>query len=400
MVKSQIVSCFCTQKYFESKACARELVLSVALKKPLVALLEPDASKGGLTQAAVENLLTDDWLARFDFENELDELWGGADVPSAADVRAALFKEPQLEWHRLSAFQDITMRLLAERLLLGGRPAKPSVDAEAVYLQGELERVKFKANLRPRAGRDRPHLFYSAANVGVAKLVDELRAIDSGLVVTDRLEELPECDHALLYLTASTWTVADGAGVNEELKEYVEEVRAHRVHLLLAHERPSCSGPGRDACEFSEVIAATPPTLRSPRGGDGIYTEVATSLLDGAWRPAGLIQLLCKVAVTREELQRLGRIQESSGVLGRMRAIGGAKLSRVLSSGQMQSLSLLDRVQRSDYQPSHGESGGGMELTVEVTGRSERPRLSSVGVAISPTSGSTALLEASKSQRV
>ena len=367
VVRSHLVLCFCTRKYFESKACARELVLSVAKRKPLVALLEPDEAKGRLTQAAIVALLTDAWLAQWDFEMEV-ERWGCDVVPNVAEVRAWLFAQAPIEWHRLTAFQDVTMRLLVERLLLEGRPA--ASEAEMVYLQGEAERRPI--NLRPCAAGTY-HLFYSTANEGAAQLVDELRTRDSRLVATDKLEHLPRCTHALLYLTAKTWK--GEAGEDNELQGVVEQVIGHGVHLLLAHELPSSLGPGRSACEFREVMASTPSVLRSPKERDGIYAEIATSLLADPWRASGLVLLLMKVAVTREELERQARDREASGLLGRI------QLRLSLDIGTDQAQALLSRVvQRSDDQPGHGEDG--LELGV---GRSQRPRLSSFGVAIATT---------------
>ena len=57
VAKSKSVLIFCTFKYFQSRACARELILSVLYGKPLIAVIEPDASRGGLTHAAVVHLL-------------------------------------------------------------------------------------------------------------------------------------------------------------------------------------------------------------------------------------------------------------------------------------------------------------------------------------------------------
>ena len=38
---------------FQSKNCMRELVSSTLMKKPIVALVDPDASRGGLSQKDV-----------------------------------------------------------------------------------------------------------------------------------------------------------------------------------------------------------------------------------------------------------------------------------------------------------------------------------------------------------
>ena len=46
---SEVVLCFCSQGYFSSRNCLRELRAAVRLDKPLLALLEPDESKGSMS---------------------------------------------------------------------------------------------------------------------------------------------------------------------------------------------------------------------------------------------------------------------------------------------------------------------------------------------------------------
>ena len=304
--KSEVVCAFCTRKYFESNACVRELVLATAWRKPLVALLEPDESKGGMTQKAIQDTLTDEWLSKWHFELEWDQQSPEcARRPTAREVFENLFAIEPIEWNRLSSFQDVTMRLLAERTLLGGRVATTNTE-EKVYLQGEHERRK--VNLQPRMGGTF-HLYYSEANVGAKKLVEDLYALDSSkrLCVTNELDHLPQCDHALLYLTSQTWEGARAA----DMKAWINEAQTQGVHLLLAHEYPSCldvDATERHACTFSSVQGATPQALYAA----GIYNEIATSLKGGKWREAGLAVLISKIAATKRA--RLWRMQNTPGL--------------------------------------------------------------------------------------
>ena len=135
------------------------------------------------------------------------------------------------------------------------------------------------------------------------------------------------------------------------------------------HMRMSMEGP----CDIRLYGRGWTSWLRS--GRRRAHAEIATSLLADPWRASGLVLLLMKVAVTREELERQARDREASGLLGRI------QLRLSLGIGTDQAQALLSRVvQRSDDQPGHGEDG--LELGV---GRSQRPRLSSFGVAIATT---------------
>ena len=48
---------FCSKGYFVSPNCMRELLRAAVLGKPTFALLDPEATKGGLTRAEIEEQL-------------------------------------------------------------------------------------------------------------------------------------------------------------------------------------------------------------------------------------------------------------------------------------------------------------------------------------------------------
>ena len=83
---------------------------AVVQRRPIIAMLEPDATQeGGLDQAAVEKLITNKKLDKFNLRKKWDE-WreDGELLPAAFDhspddveVRAALFATPPVEWNRL-----------------------------------------------------------------------------------------------------------------------------------------------------------------------------------------------------------------------------------------------------------------------------------------------------------
>ena len=97
--KSECILVFCTSQYFEKKNSLKELYRAVVQRRPILAMLEPDATQeGGLDQHAVEALITNAKLDKFKLRKkwaewkEDDELLPAAfdHAPDEAEVRAAL----------------------------------------------------------------------------------------------------------------------------------------------------------------------------------------------------------------------------------------------------------------------------------------------------------------------
>ena len=112
----------------ESKNCMRELLSADRLDKPVIALIDPDASRGGLTKSEIHQQLVaadDQFFEKWGFERTLDRNQGLLD---------RLFEYPPIEWDRIGHFQDVTMRLIAERLL-------PDASGNT-YADNELRRRK------------------------------------------------------------------------------------------------------------------------------------------------------------------------------------------------------------------------------------------------------------------
>ena len=100
-------------------------------------------------------------------QKSLYEMWGlakevtswGFDLPSADEIIAALLAAEPIEWNRIGAFQDVTMRLIAERILAeqtsGGQTKTKGGKSDkdkGVYVQGELANQRHWCCL-PQAGR-------------------------------------------------------------------------------------------------------------------------------------------------------------------------------------------------------------------------------------------------------
>jgi hypothetical protein len=99
--RTRAVLIFCTDGYISSKNCMIELRASVKQGKLIIPLVDPDASKGGLTKQQVREQLIKAEQSSF-------EKWGfGGTGPSAEELFAALFLNEPIEWNRIGAFQDV-----------------------------------------------------------------------------------------------------------------------------------------------------------------------------------------------------------------------------------------------------------------------------------------------------
>eukprot|EP00966_Prymnesium_polylepis_P293580 6780498-Prymnesium_polylepis.4 len=87
IVRTKTVLVFCSDGYFGSKNCMIELQVAVKLGKRIIALVDPDASKGGLTKDQVHEQL-------IQAEESLYEKWGfDDDAISAEALFASLFAD-------------------------------------------------------------------------------------------------------------------------------------------------------------------------------------------------------------------------------------------------------------------------------------------------------------------
>jgi len=91
---SQSLLIFCTAGYFTSKNCMRELSRGVMSGKRLIAVLDPDTRRGGLSLHDVHQQMDS---SRFITSN------------AAVEISSALFAEPSIEWNRLGSYQDVSL---------------------------------------------------------------------------------------------------------------------------------------------------------------------------------------------------------------------------------------------------------------------------------------------------
>ena len=280
---------FCSKGYFDSLNCMRELLCAVTGGRPIVALIEVDRSHGGTTLDEIRASLRAleqpvgshaSRYASWGLDEEVRS-WG-ATMPSAEELYAAILACDPIEWARNEAFQDVSMRLIAGRIL-------PDADrAVGAYLNAELvhplKSVKYHMPRHPFL------VCCSASNVGAAELMAELeRAAEVNIRLTT---ETGRCSFLVVYLNQKTWTSGDtsAAFASEVIKAMDED-----VPILLAHEMPGLGEDERHGCEFDLFFTArdgaTPMELLQRK----IYEQIAVPLRAGKMRPVSLSLLAKKM---------------------------------------------------------------------------------------------------------
>jgi len=323
----------------------REIVAATAKGKPMIALIELDASRGGLsleevnTQLLEADALYDKWGFNLAGENSLN----------GAALYAHLFAQDPIEWNRIGHFQDVTMRLIARRLL--------PENAGATYVDRELISQTLKP-LPPPSNCF--HVYCSAINPGAIELLVEvgrergfavvrakgqgLQATANTLHVTTDKAELVACDRMLLYLTSQTWTRGEAS---EALGAEIAEAMDLKVDVLLAHEMPGIGGQeARFGTEFGTFFCCpdgpTPPELL----GRGIYSTIAVPLKGGAWREASMALMGLGLGMTKEEMVIAkegggnGMLRLAEGLESSMAGLSKSRMAKMLVGSSKQVVSM------------------------------------------------------------
>jgi len=337
---STVILTFCSRGYFSSCNCMREILRGIHDKKPLVALLEPDVNHGHMSLADIKEGLAeaDGKYGKWGLQREMDE-WG-MPKPTPQAIFDTLFAAPPLEWSRITAFQDVTLRAIAHRIL-GDDHAPTLVQDEVAF-----KHVELPALLRGQ------HVFCSPDNPGALELLEELAValklkisvrVDGGEASPDRklsrlvgrrLKHSPrkvesaqsvgsmvttggvtamkrenstkglmerastklhvshgfisnfgsDASCMLVYLDSRTWTRGDDSLA---FAQEVHKAMEMDLLLLLAHEMPGLGQEDQHPCEFGDFFGNTPPELLSA----GIYNDIAMPLRGGMWRPVSMVML-------------------------------------------------------------------------------------------------------------
>ena len=238
---------FLSKKYFGSRNCLKEIRATLEQKKPLVLVHEQQEDKGG---GPLE-------LLKAECRDE--------------QMREAIFNErTPIVWHRISHFQNLTLKLIATEMLRSEPGYQISLNLgddaseDLVLIQdGELKASKLTLP-RPLV------LWCSAGNPGAAEVAKELmismgsngaaiRVVDT-MPDVKALKENGESAAMLLYLNKATWV--------EQSEVLERDVRAARkvqagLKVVLVHENDKEKG----GCEFGDFFGTTPHELID----DGIY---------------------------------------------------------------------------------------------------------------------------------
>jgi len=276
--RSQVVLCFLSRGYLRSTNCLREVRAALAMGKPIVLVHEADPAKGGGTLA--------------ELRSECPE-----------ELQAAIFDAgwPMVVWHRIEDFQHVSLKVIAEALLLK-TPKYAGEKALPLCIPGEL-RADGLAFPKPVV------LWASTLNAGARDLAKAVVAAMPGSIsVTDAipslLSSLPrasgsggdEATHMLLYLKWSTWA-GDGA---EPLAEQVRAARRARLPIVMAHENDAVRG----GCVFGRFFEVTPRDLIA----DGLYDDLAVGCHADPHRQVSLALLAKALGATHQTVDSSVRV--------------------------------------------------------------------------------------------
>ena len=257
--QSACILLFLSKGYLLSRNCLREVRACEQKQKPRCLISESDPSHGG---APVQQLISQE---------------------CPKDLRKVIDEKQVVQWHRVADFQLVSLKHIAEALLLAS-PAYAKKTALPLVMRGEL--LEFMLQLP-----DNTCLYTSGDNPGAADVVEELQSRYANLKITqnrtgfEAVHQLPAlsneglgepASHFLLYLSASSFAEAAG----ERFAEQVRAARAAKIPIILAHENDEAKQP----CPFAHFFMTTPKDLVD----SGLYKELAVSLMGGVHRDVSM----------------------------------------------------------------------------------------------------------------
>ena len=160
---SSAVLIFVSRGYFASANCMRELLRAVLTGKPLISMLEPEAIHGALSLQQIKDALRDAENTRYERWGLLDEVaqWSQVDgtslsVPGWSSIYESLTNSMLVEWNRIGPFQDVTVRLIAQRLISGETQRRRQL-LEDLLLGGHVEAMGRYPRPHQRPGHAKSH---------------------------------------------------------------------------------------------------------------------------------------------------------------------------------------------------------------------------------------------------
>ena len=153
-----------------------------------------------------------------------------------------------IQWHRIADFQLVSLKLIAERMLLAS-PQYASREAITLTMRGELLADELEMP-------DGVKLYVSASNPGAGDVAGELQSRYASLSVQATTEG---ASHFFLYLSAETFLDEVGGRLTEEVRQW----RQGGLPVVMAHE----NDPDKKGCEFSRCVRSRclyPPLTFAP----------------------------------------------------------------------------------------------------------------------------------------
>ena len=247
---------FLSKKYFGSRNCLKEIVASIEQGKPLVLVQEQQEDKGGGPLEILKAECRDD------------------------QMREAIFDgRTPIAWHRISHFQNLTLKLIATEMLRNGPSFRGSLSErlsagnapEVILIQHDEVNASKLTLPQPLV------LWCSAGNPGAADVAEELvtsmasngaaiRVVDT-MPDVQALREKGESAAMLLYLNKDTWLEQ-----GEMLERDVRAARKAGLNIVMVHENDK----GKGGCEFVDFFGTTPQELID----DGIYRSACNLILE------------------------------------------------------------------------------------------------------------------------
>ena len=193
-----------------------------------------------------------------------DPVRGGASLESIKteecpdDLRRSIFQGQEvITWHRIKDFQLVSLKLLAEKLLLGCTSYQRK-SVLPLFVPGEIATTKLTF-------RRRVVLYASPNNPGADAVAQRIRKGSVGIelsqtpATSDGDGAPPGATHMLLYLAHATYLGKEGERLAEELRR----ARASQVSVVMVRHAPpliilshvACLARSRRLCLLRRVAA-------------------------------------------------------------------------------------------------------------------------------------------------
>ena len=362
IARSHSVLVYLSAGYVASKNCMRELVSAVEMRKPLITIVDPDADRGGLTMEEARAQLVEaaeSSFLRWGFDENAPSGEALFDaLTSGALGRRSSSGSPsstEIEWNRIGVFQEVSLRLIAERLLPRQRrrssadsgedtrrrrsnasssedmrrkssfsPRRLSsafmnwrssqqapsirssfssyqIHAALTYTKKDITRAAYILPA-PRSGR-RFHLYCSRQVYGSLELAQEVqKAHGLDLRVSQELADLQDCERMLVYLHKGTWRIGEAS---EIFAREVATALCSGVQLLLAHEMLGVDQEARGGVEFADFFECEQGTTPQQLLRAGIYSQIAVALKGGQHRKVSMALLAKALVDVPEDVQSI-----------------------------------------------------------------------------------------------